>query len=159
MKIQQLKICLVDDIDMIPDLEKEEVETVGENIFESRVLINMNPSLITIPDDFKDDKELLIIDWRLASNMTSRGLCFDITVDIIKRKTVASEVVFSEAIVLAETFAYHKLIGHESGGSVRRVGSRVTSNQLNAKCYCQSRTEPLDCSIVSLILKEVDDVE
>ncbi|KAJ8435525.1 hypothetical protein Cgig2_014444 [Carnegiea gigantea] len=47
----------LDDIDMIPDLEEEEVEHVGENIFESRVLINMNPSLINIPDDFKDDKE------------------------------------------------------------------------------------------------------
>ncbi|KAJ8425573.1 hypothetical protein Cgig2_013919 [Carnegiea gigantea] len=47
----------LDGIDMIPDLEEEEVEHVGENIFESRVLINMNPSLINIPDNFKDDKE------------------------------------------------------------------------------------------------------
>ena len=38
-------------IDMIPNFE-EEVEHVGENIFESRVSINMNPSLINIPDDF-----------------------------------------------------------------------------------------------------------
>ena len=51
----------LDDIDMIPDLEEEEVEHVGENIFESRVSINMNPSLINIPDNFKDDKEVLII--------------------------------------------------------------------------------------------------
>ena len=51
----------LDDIDMIPDLEEEEVEHVGENNFESRVSINMNPSLINIPDNFKDDKEVLII--------------------------------------------------------------------------------------------------
>ena len=53
-------VCL-DDIDMIPDLEEEEVEHVGENNFESRVSINMNPSLINIPDNFKDDKEVFII--------------------------------------------------------------------------------------------------
>ena len=41
----------LDNIDMILDFE-EEVEHVGENIFESRVSINMNPSLINIPDDF-----------------------------------------------------------------------------------------------------------
>ena len=52
----------LDDIDVIPELEEEEVEHVGENIFESTVLINMNPSLINVPDDFKDDKEVLIID-------------------------------------------------------------------------------------------------
>jgi len=51
----------LDDIDMTPDLEEEEIDTVGENIFESRVSIDMNPSLITIPDDFKDDKQVLII--------------------------------------------------------------------------------------------------
>jgi len=51
----------LDNIDMIPNLEEEEVEHVQENIFESRVLITMNPSLINIPDDFKDDKEMLII--------------------------------------------------------------------------------------------------
>ena len=51
----------LDDIDMTPDLEEEEIDTVGENIFESRVSIDMNPSLFTIPDDFKDDKEVLII--------------------------------------------------------------------------------------------------
>ena len=51
----------LDDIDMIPDLEEEKVKHVGENIFESRVLLNMNPNLTTIPDDFKDDKEVLII--------------------------------------------------------------------------------------------------
>ena len=51
----------LDDVDMIPDLEEEDVEHVGENIFESRFSINMNPSLINIHDDFKDDKELLII--------------------------------------------------------------------------------------------------
>ena len=51
----------LDDIDMTPDLEEEEIETVGENIFESRVSIDKNPLLITIPDDFKDNKEVLII--------------------------------------------------------------------------------------------------
>ena len=51
----------LDDIDMIFDFKEEEVEHVGENIFELRVSINMNPSLINVPDDFKDDKEVLII--------------------------------------------------------------------------------------------------
>ncbi|KAJ8435633.1 hypothetical protein Cgig2_000299 [Carnegiea gigantea] len=51
----------LDDIDMIPDLEEEEVKQVGENIFKSRVSINMNPSLINIPNGFKDDKELLTL--------------------------------------------------------------------------------------------------
>ena len=55
----------------------------------------------------------------------------------------------------AETFAYHKFMGPESSGRVRGVGSRVTSNQLNAKHNCQSRTEHSDSSIVSLLLKEV----
>ncbi|KAJ8433973.1 hypothetical protein Cgig2_033771 [Carnegiea gigantea] len=35
----------LDDIDMILDLEDQEVKTVGQNIFKSRVLINMNPVL------------------------------------------------------------------------------------------------------------------
>ncbi|KAJ8428929.1 hypothetical protein Cgig2_001020 [Carnegiea gigantea] len=98
----------LDDIDMIADLEEEEVEHVGENIFESRVSINMNPSLINILDNFKDDKE-------------------DIDVDIVKRKTGASEVVFSEATVPIETFAYHKLMGPESSGR----GDDVEENQTN----------------------------
>ena len=50
----------LDTIDMIPDLE-EEVEHIKENIFESRVSINTNPSLINISDDFKDDKKVFII--------------------------------------------------------------------------------------------------
>jgi len=59
----------LDDIDMIHDLE-EEVETVEENIFESRVSVNMNPSLITIADDFKDDNEVLIIGkWILDTHL------------------------------------------------------------------------------------------
>ncbi|KAJ8433720.1 hypothetical protein Cgig2_004349 [Carnegiea gigantea] len=105
----------LDDIDMILDLEEEEVKHVGENIFESRVSINMSPSLINILHDFKDDKE-----------------------------TSASEVVFSKATVPVETFAYQKLMGLESSGRVRGVGFGVTSNQLNAKRNCQSRIEPLD---------------
>ncbi|KAJ8429242.1 hypothetical protein Cgig2_026278 [Carnegiea gigantea] len=40
----------------------------------------------------------------------------DIAIDIVKRKTGASELVFSEAIVLIETFAYHKLMAPESSG-------------------------------------------
>ena len=51
----------LDDVDVIPDLEEEEAKHVGENIFESRVSINMSPSLINIPDNFKDDKEVLVI--------------------------------------------------------------------------------------------------
>ncbi|KAJ8438347.1 hypothetical protein Cgig2_015274 [Carnegiea gigantea] len=136
---------------MIPNFE-EEVEHVGENIFESRVSIDMNPSLINIPDDFKDDKE------------DKEGSYHELATK--KFMTGASEVVFSEATVLAETFAYHKLMGPESSGRVRGVGSGVTSNQLIGKRNCQSGTEPSDSSIVSLLLKEVqslrqegDDVE
>ncbi|KAJ8432000.1 hypothetical protein Cgig2_027003 [Carnegiea gigantea] len=102
----------LDDIDMIPDLEEEQVEHVGENIFESRVSINMNPFLINVPDDFKDDKEVLII---------------DIVVDVVKRKTGALEVLFSKVIVSAETFAHHKLMGRTSGGR----GDDVEENQRN----------------------------
>ncbi|KAJ8438197.1 hypothetical protein Cgig2_001915 [Carnegiea gigantea] len=72
----------LNDIDMIPDLKEEEVETVKENIFESR------------------------------------------------------------------------LMGPESSGMVKGVGSGVTSNHLNAKRKCQSGTEPSDSEIVSLLLKE-----
>ncbi|KAJ8424710.1 hypothetical protein Cgig2_025459 [Carnegiea gigantea] len=74
----------LNNIDMIPDFDEEEVEHVGENIFESRVSINTNLFLINIPHDFKDDKD---------------G-CF--------RSGI------SEATVPAETFAYHKLMGPES---------------------------------------------
>ncbi|KAJ8445602.1 hypothetical protein Cgig2_018543 [Carnegiea gigantea] len=118
---------------------KKKKSTLLKRIF-LRVLINMTPPLITIPNDFKDDKE-------------------DIAVDIVKRKTSASEVVFSEATVLLETFAYHKLMGPESSGRVRRIGPGITSNQLNAKHNCQSGTEPSNSSIVSLLLKEGDNVK
>ena len=63
-------------------------------------------------------------------------------------------MVFSEATVPIETFAYHKLMGPDSG-RVRGVESGVTSTQLNDKRNCQSRIEPLDLSIVSLLPKEV----
>ncbi|KAJ8433077.1 hypothetical protein Cgig2_015440 [Carnegiea gigantea] len=53
----------------------------------------------------------------------------DIAVNIIKRKMGASEMVFSEARIPTETFAYHKLMGSESSGRLRGVGSGVTSNQ------------------------------
>ncbi|KAJ8438657.1 hypothetical protein Cgig2_031622 [Carnegiea gigantea] len=59
----------------------------------------------------------------------------------------ASEVVVSEATVLAETFAYRKLMGPESNEKVRGVGAGVASNQLNAKRNCQSGTEPSDSSV------------
>ncbi|KAJ8439074.1 hypothetical protein Cgig2_018468 [Carnegiea gigantea] len=159
----------LDNIDMIPDFE-EEVEHVGENIFESRVSINMNPSLINIPDDFKDDKEEKEhqrepgpLEWFMETHQDKEGSYHepvtkkfvDIAVDIVKRKTGASEVVFSEATMPAETLAYHKLMGPESSGRVRGVGSGVTSNQLIANRNCQSGTEPSDSSIVSLLLKEV----
>ena len=51
----------LDDIDMISDKEEEEVETNKETIFNSRVLINVNPYLVAMPYDFKDDKEVLIL--------------------------------------------------------------------------------------------------
>ena len=53
----------------------------------------------------------------------------------------------------AETFAYRKLMGPESSGRVRGVGSRATSNQLHAKHSGQSGTK--SSGIVSLLLKEV----
>ena len=64
-------------------------------------------------------------------------------------------MVFSEAIVSIETFAYHKLMGPESSGRVRGVGYAVTSTHVNAERNCQRRIEPSDSSIVSLLLKEV----
>ncbi|KAJ8434224.1 hypothetical protein Cgig2_005903 [Carnegiea gigantea] len=73
--------------------------------------------------------------------------------------TGASEVGFSKATVPAETFTYHKLMGPKSSLRVRGVGFGVTSNQLNAKRNCQSRIEPSDSSIMSLLLKEGDDAE
>ncbi|KAJ8435632.1 hypothetical protein Cgig2_000298 [Carnegiea gigantea] len=75
----------------------------------------------------------------------------DIVIDIVKQKMGGSEVVFSEAIQLAETFAYHKLMGPKSSERVREVGSGVNSNQVNAK----RGTEPSNSSIVSPLLKEV----
>ena len=48
-------------IDMFPSLEGEDLATMEEDTCDSRVSMNMNSSLITIPDDFKDDKEVLII--------------------------------------------------------------------------------------------------
>ncbi|KAJ8430159.1 hypothetical protein Cgig2_005521 [Carnegiea gigantea] len=118
----------LDDIDMTPDLEEEEIETVGENIFESRVSIDMNPSLITTPDDFKDDKEgkfLLPDEVQVNQKILKSVGERDVAVDIVKRKTGASEVVFSEATVPAETFAYHKLTGPESSGR----GDNAEENQ------------------------------
>ena len=67
----------------------------------------------------------------------------------------ASKVVFSEATVSTETFAYRKLMGPINTGRDRGDGFRVTSNQLNAKSNCQSGTEPSNSSMVSLLLKEV----
>ncbi|KAJ8441284.1 hypothetical protein Cgig2_013699 [Carnegiea gigantea] len=141
----------LDNIDMIPDFE-EEVEHVGENIFESRVSINMNPSLINIPDDFKDDKEEKEhqrepgpLEWFMETHQDKEGSYHEPATK--KFVTGASKVVFSEATVPAETLAYHKLMGPESSGRVRGVGSGVTSNQLIANRNCQSGTEPLDSSI------------
>jgi len=45
----------------------------------------------------------------------------------------ASEVLLFKATVSVETFFYHKLMGPESTGQVRRFRFKVTSNQLNAK--------------------------
>ena len=53
-------MCL-DDIDMVPDLEKEDLKAYEDNAYESRILIDVNPSLISVPKDFNDDKEVLII--------------------------------------------------------------------------------------------------
>jgi len=50
----------LDDIDMFPNLE-EDLGTMEEDTCDSRVSMNMNSSLITIPEDFKDDKKVLII--------------------------------------------------------------------------------------------------
>ncbi|KAJ8423241.1 hypothetical protein Cgig2_030094 [Carnegiea gigantea] len=130
----------LDDIDMIPDLEEEEVEHEKEH-----------------------QREPGPLEWFMETHQDKEGpyhepttkKFVDIAVDIVKRKTGASEVVFSEAIVLIETFAYHKLMGPESSGRVRGNGSGVTSTQLNAKRNCQSRIKPSDSSIVSLLLKEV----
>ncbi|KAJ8421982.1 hypothetical protein Cgig2_007560 [Carnegiea gigantea] len=154
----------LDDIDMIFNLEEKEAKIIGENIFESRVLINVNPSLITIPDDFKDDKEVKEYQREpgpLESFMeTHRDKEGSYPEPATKKfVTGASEVALSEAIVLAETFAYHKLIGPESSGRVRGVGSGGISNQLSTKHNCQSGTETPDSSIVSPLLKEGDDVE
>ncbi|KAJ8422360.1 hypothetical protein Cgig2_033888 [Carnegiea gigantea] len=141
----------LDNIDMIPGF-KEEVEHVGENIFESRVSINMNPSLINIPDDFKDDKEEKEhqrepgpLEWFMETHQDKEGSYHEPATK--KFVMAASEVVFSEATVPAETFAYHKLMGPESSGRVRGVEYGVTSNQLIAKRNCQSGTEPSDSSI------------
>ena len=57
----------------------------------------------------------------------------------MKRKTGGSEVVFSEATVPAETFAYHKLMGPESSGGVRGVRSRITSNHLVPKVIVKAK--------------------
>jgi len=46
---------------MFPNLKEEDLATMEEDTCDSRVLMNMNSSLITIPDDFKDDREVLII--------------------------------------------------------------------------------------------------
>ena len=72
---------------------------------------------------------------------------------LLKKKTGAPEVVFSEATMPAETFAYRKLMGPESSGRVKGVGSGITSNQLRAKHSGQSGTE--SSGIMSLLLKEV----
>ncbi|KAJ8426929.1 LOW QUALITY PROTEIN: hypothetical protein Cgig2_006751 [Carnegiea gigantea] len=72
-----------DDIDMIPDIEEEDVETVQENIFKSRVSINMNPSLITLADDFKDDKENLLQPIKKADSLFNRFLT-----DVAKRPSL-----------------------------------------------------------------------
>ncbi|KAJ8436268.1 LOW QUALITY PROTEIN: hypothetical protein Cgig2_011540 [Carnegiea gigantea] len=169
---------------MIPNLEEKDVETVEENIFESGVSINMSPCLITILDDFKDDKESLgervrgftySLRCRYVKEDITKGALYnlekhkclssiggqmwDITVNIVEQKTGASDVVFSEATLLPKTFSYRKLIGRESGGRVRGVGLGLASNQLNAKRNCQIGTEPLDSSIASLLLKAGDNVE
>ncbi|KAJ8429710.1 hypothetical protein Cgig2_004885 [Carnegiea gigantea] len=83
----------------------------------------------------------------------------DIAVNIVKRKVGASEMVFSKAILPVETFAHSKLMGPESSGRVRGVGSGVTFNQLDTKHNCQRGTKTSDSSIVGLLLKEGNDVE
>lgn len=52
----------LDNINMMPDLEEEDVEADEDNAYESRISIDVNPSHISIPEDFNDDKEVLIID-------------------------------------------------------------------------------------------------
>ncbi|KAJ8430064.1 LOW QUALITY PROTEIN: hypothetical protein Cgig2_020984 [Carnegiea gigantea] len=196
---------------MISDMEEEVVETTEENIFDSRVLINVNPSFVTMPYNFKDDKEgkFLLpngvqVKQKILKSVEERvrGFKYSLRCKYVKEDTTkevshnldkskrplirikkdltmnrslrnlwhvhlyiyhnlhkkgTSEAVFFEATAPAETFAYHQLMGHASirGG----VGPKVTSNQLNAKRNSQSGTEPSNSSIVSLLLKEGDDVE
>ena len=85
----------------------------------------------------------------------ANNLCRILLLILSNEKTVASEMVFSEATVSAETFAYHKLMGPESGGRVRGVGYGVLSNKIIAKCNCQSETDASDSSRVSLLLKVI----
>jgi len=51
----------LDDIDMFPNLEEEDHATMEADTCASRVSMNMNSSLVTIPNNFKDDREVLII--------------------------------------------------------------------------------------------------
>ncbi|KAJ8432110.1 hypothetical protein Cgig2_010234 [Carnegiea gigantea] len=83
----------------------------------------------------------------------------DTALGIVKQKTGASNVVFSETTVQAETFTYRKLMRPKSGGRFRGVGYGVTSDQLRGKRICQNGIGASNTIIASELLKETVVVE
>ena len=58
----------LDDLDMVIDLEDDnddDVEVNEQDALDSDVFANVNPAHISIPEDFKDDQEVLIIGKRI----------------------------------------------------------------------------------------------
>ncbi|KAJ8437726.1 hypothetical protein Cgig2_009440 [Carnegiea gigantea] len=144
--------------------------------YESRISIDVNPSLISILEDFNDDRDkqgnARMFGGRISVNMAYKlgpperimvplnkllqPIKMNTALGIVKQKTSASNMVFLETTVQVETFAYRKLMGPERSGRVRGVGYGVTSNQLDGKCIYQNGIGASNTTIVSDLLKEVD---
>ncbi|KAJ8426168.1 hypothetical protein Cgig2_003189 [Carnegiea gigantea] len=119
---------------MIPDLDEEEVEHIGENIFESRVLINMTSFLINVSDDFKDDKEGDDVEENQRNNTPLVGEPIRDTLTTTHTLAKDNEVYIKDACQIENT-----TVLTDKGGAAHTSRFPHLLNQLSSHSVSQQR--------------------